>query len=111
MTADLAEWAVNYVKANPDPDANRSLWVESPTTVSDERESVDCEGVVDNKDKWGNYFVCPKDLAETNNQNVRIRAKLIKSESPIQVGYTVSTISEAAPDKNYREATSYEVLS
>jgi hypothetical protein len=111
MTADFAEWSFNYVAANPDTDVNRSLWVEASIDISPDGESLECEGLVIQIDRFGNCFVDTRNVTETEGKNIRIRKCLSDVGPNLAIGIRVSTVSKDDPTKTYRDATSYRVLS
>jgi hypothetical protein len=111
MTADFAEWAFNYVAAHPDTDVNRSLWVESSVNIYADGECLECEGLVTQLDRFGNYFVDTRNVTETEGKNIRIRKSISDVGPNLTIGIRVSTASKDDPKKTYRDATSYRVLS
>ncbi|MFN4873456.1 MAG: hypothetical protein ACK40T_09225 [Akkermansiaceae bacterium] len=111
MTADIAEWAVNYVAANPDSEKNRDLWIEFSTTTSMQNDELECEGLIISEDSFGNFFVGTNNLPETQGKNIRIKQSLIHSADRLHKGSKVFTVSIDATDKKYREAISYRLIS
>jgi hypothetical protein len=110
MTADIAEWAANYVAAHPDANNNRDLWVETSAIVSSDGEILECEGFVISEDSFGNYFVDTRNLPKTGGKNIRIIKSLIDVGDPLNKGDKVSTVSKDRSDKGYRDATEYRKL-
>ena len=111
MTADFAVWATNYVAAHPDAHANRALWTQVEDSLSGDDECIECEGLVDGIDSYGNWYVITSHIPETRGKNVRIVRSLIdKTGMPLSKGLIVSTSSADCPDKKYRNAIKYHIL-
>lgn len=75
MTADVAEWAANYVAAHPNADENRGCWVDSTTSISaDGNVQVECVIISENH---AAFFGKPSSPTPTSGQNVRIPKDLV----------------------------------
>jgi hypothetical protein len=74
MTADVAEWAVNYVTANPNAENNRQVW-DMPATVISPDGSVELECVIISETQ-GAFFGRPSLPTPTSGENVRIPKNL-----------------------------------
>jgi hypothetical protein len=77
MAADMAAWAVNYVAAHADADANRQIWDRPAVQVApDGSAELECEIITEAP---GSYFGKPISPATTSGENVRIPKNLTES--------------------------------